>query len=132
MPVYLICLEKPLAAGHPARHYMGYAHNPEALRKRLACHAAGNGSRFMEVVGERGIRWQVTRLWMTGDRDLERRLKNRHESPRLCPVCAGRAPHGYSVDIRRECQIATATPMIATRRQARKRQPMRYAPVLRN
>ena len=87
--VYLIHFETPLGdLSNPrgqARHYLGYTTD---LEQRLRAHRSGNGSRLMEVVAERGIGWTLARTWR-GDRGLERRLKRRHNSPKLCPVCQG-------------------------------------------
>jgi hypothetical protein len=47
------------------------------------------GARLMEVVTDAKIDWKVARTW-NGDRKLERRLKNRHNAPALCPRCAGK------------------------------------------
>ena len=47
----------------------------------------------MEVVTDSGIDFELARLWRVESweesRDLERRLKHRHESPSLCPLCRG-------------------------------------------
>jgi hypothetical protein len=43
----------------------------------------------MEVLKQHGINFTVVRTW-NGDRRLERRLKNRKNSPRLCPCCNAR------------------------------------------
>ena len=40
----------------------------------------------MEVCRERGIGWHVSRTW-EGTRERERAIKDRAESPRLCPDC---------------------------------------------
>jgi len=85
--VYLIHFERPIGDLHnprgQAQHYLGYT---EDLEARLEAHASGNGSRLMEVITEAGISWTVAKTW-EGDRSLERRLKNQHNSPRLCPIC---------------------------------------------
>jgi predicted GIY-YIG superfamily endonuclease len=87
--VYLIHFDRPIGdLDNPhgqARHYLGYT---DDLETRLEAHRQGNGARLMEVITERGIGWAVTRTWC-GDRGLERRLKNRHNSPKLCPICRG-------------------------------------------
>jgi predicted GIY-YIG superfamily endonuclease len=81
--VYLLHLDRPLSPLHTAQHYLGWA---ARLAPRLAHHEAGTGARFTAVAIERGIAWTVARTW-EGDRVLERRLKRRHEGPRLCPIC---------------------------------------------
>jgi predicted GIY-YIG superfamily endonuclease len=78
--VYLIHFEEPLAH---AQHYLGFT---DDLLTRLEQHRKGNGSRLMQVVGERGIDWILARTWQ-GSRKLERKLKNRKNSPRLCTIC---------------------------------------------
>jgi hypothetical protein len=91
--IYLIHFERPIG-GHPrggprlfARHYLGHAVDLEA---RIAEHRRGQGSRLMAAVAAAGINFVVARTW-PGDRALERRLKRRHDSPGLCPMCSGRA-----------------------------------------
>jgi predicted GIY-YIG superfamily endonuclease len=68
-----------------ARHYLGFSEN---LDKRITDHLCGMGARLMEVVTAAKIEWKVCRTW-PGDRALERQLKNRKESPALCPICNG-------------------------------------------
>jgi len=82
--ICLLHLDKPL---RHARHYVGLADDLDA---RLERHASGNGARMLAVCRERGITWQLVRTWQ-GDRNFERRLKNRRETPRLCPVCNPKA-----------------------------------------
>lgn len=86
--VYLIHFDKPI--GNPdkargqAQHYIGFAKN---LKRRIAEHQSGNGSRILQVVNEQGIGWRVARTWSHGSRGLERRLKNYHKARQLCPIC---------------------------------------------
>jgi len=79
--VYLIHFDQAIA--DHARHYLGWASDLDA---RLEAHRAGRGARLLEVVKERGIGWHVSRTW-EGTRDRERAIKDRAESPRLCPDC---------------------------------------------
>jgi predicted GIY-YIG superfamily endonuclease len=90
-PTYFYCYllhfsEKYKHAGH----YLGAT---GALEQRLYLHRHGNGARLMEVVSKAGIDFTLARLWRVESweesRDLERTLKHRHESPRLCPICRG-------------------------------------------
>ncbi len=72
-----------------ARHYLGFTDDLDA---RLQAHASGQGARLMEVITDAGIAWQVARTW-SGNRRLERQLKNRKHAALLCPVCAGEAAY---------------------------------------
>lgn len=82
--VYLLHFDKQIAPGkHTCQHYIGWAYN---LEGRLKEHRAGRGARLTQVAAERGIGFEVVRTW-SGDRNLERKLKNRKEGPALCPVC---------------------------------------------
>jgi predicted GIY-YIG superfamily endonuclease len=85
--VYLLHFHTRL---HHAGHYLGSSSH---LDTRLALHKSGNGARLMEVVSDAGISWELARLWECDCREaslaLERKLKHRHESPRLCPLCRG-------------------------------------------
>ena len=85
--VYLIHFDKPLGdLSNPrglAQHYLGFTDDLDA---RMEAHASGNGARIMEVVSKAGISWQLVRTW-DGNRDVERKLKDQHNAPRLCPVC---------------------------------------------
>jgi predicted GIY-YIG superfamily endonuclease len=80
-----------------AGHYCGMS---GCLDARLKLHRAGNGARLMEVIGDAHIEWEVARLWPCASyeeaRALERRLKQRHEGPRLCPLCQHRPLDPYT------------------------------------
>ncbi len=78
--VYLIHFNTPL---FHAKHYMG---STDSLKRRLAEHRSGNGSRLMEVITEKGIGWQLAKTW-PGGRAEERKLKRQKHGPRLCPIC---------------------------------------------
>jgi hypothetical protein len=82
--VYLEHLDQPLCH---ARHYLGWTaeETPDARHRQ---HVRGVGARMLQVANERGITYGVARTW-PGARDLERRLKGQHNSPRLCPICSG-------------------------------------------
>ena len=68
-----------------AQHYIGTARD---LDSRIAEHKAGSGAAITAAAVHRGIGFDVVRTW-SGGRQLERKLKNRKEAPRLCPVCRG-------------------------------------------
>lgn len=83
--IYLIHFERPL---HHARHYLGYCAD-ETLQVRLIRHRASRGARLLAVLRTLNINWEVVRVF-EGDRRFERTLKNRRNTPRLCPVCTVR------------------------------------------
>jgi hypothetical protein len=78
--VYLICFDRPF---RHARHYLGWS---QMLRQRLWHHRNGTGARLLAAVNAAGIGYRIVRVWK-GSRTLERLLKQKKSSPRLCPVC---------------------------------------------
>lgn len=88
--IYLIHFSTPVGNdNHQAQHYLGYTEN---LEQRVNAHRGGTsagGARLLEVCSERGVDWDVVRLWF-GDRELERRLKRWKKASRLCPICSPR------------------------------------------
>ena len=83
--VYLLHFERPISPKHTTQHYLGWAAN---LPARVQAHRRGSGARLTAVARERGIGFQVARLWR-GGRELERRLKGRKNAPQFCPCCGG-------------------------------------------
>jgi predicted GIY-YIG superfamily endonuclease len=83
--VYLLHFSEPY---RHARHYVGFTNN---LTARLEAHVSGQGARLVQVVIEAGMTFQLARTW-EGTRRDERRIKNRKEAPRLCPVCRKAQP----------------------------------------
>ncbi len=79
--VYLIHFDKPLKH---AKHYLGYSENN--VRGRVQKHRTGKGAKLMAAATKNGISWHVSRTW-DGGRDLERMLKDQHNSSDLCPTC---------------------------------------------
>lgn len=79
--VYLLHFDPPVAH---ARHYLGWTQN---LGQRLADHRRGAGSPLVAAAVRAGATVELARQWDDVDRHFERRLKNRHETPRMCPVC---------------------------------------------
>lgn len=78
--IYLLHFSQPYKH---ARHYIGFTTD---LPKRIHQHLTGHGARLMEVVTAAGIGWTLARTW-NGTRTFERQLKDRHNAPRLCPIC---------------------------------------------
>lgn len=83
--VYLYHLSTPVNARHPAQHYIGTTLD---LAARDTLHQSGRGARLLSVARERGITFQIVRVW-PGDRALERQLKRCGHASRYCPVCSG-------------------------------------------
>lgn len=88
MSVYLLHFDHPISEAHTTQHYVGWSAD---LMPRIYAHLHGKGARLTEVAYERGIGFTVARVWMDGDRHFERKIKNRHNSPELCPICRGLA-----------------------------------------
>jgi predicted GIY-YIG superfamily endonuclease len=81
--LYLLHFDPPyLHAGH----YLGFA---EDVDRRVSEHLAANGkaSPLVRAALAAGSAVSLARTWPGGDRKLERRLKNQHNTPRLCLVC---------------------------------------------
>lgn len=82
--IYLLHFERPINPDRPAQHYLGYAVNLEA---RLAEHESGHGANLTRHALQRGIRWELARIWQ-GERDTEKYLKEAYRNGRkLCPIC---------------------------------------------
>lgn len=84
--VYLLHFERPISDKHTCRHYLGSA---DDLRYRLHQHRTNPDARLLQVAKERGIDFELARVWSNVPRSFERQLKNRHGGPRLCPICNG-------------------------------------------
>lgn len=85
MTVYLLHFERPISPNHTAQHYVGTA---KMLACRLDMHKVRPDARLLQVAKERGIGFALARTWR-GGRIEERKIKNRKEGPRLCPICKG-------------------------------------------
>ena len=78
--VYLLHFSKPYKH---ARHYLGSA---DDVNERLEAHRKGQGAILTQVAADAGITFEIARTWQ-GSRKEERQLKNRHNAPKLCPMC---------------------------------------------
>jgi hypothetical protein len=90
---YLLHFDAPIGdLANPrgqAQHYLGWT---RYLPARALAHLRGGGARLTQVACERQIGFVISRTW-PGDRHFERKLKNQHAGPRLCPICqAARNP----------------------------------------
>ncbi|MCA9875471.1 MAG: hypothetical protein KC441_17495 [Anaerolineales bacterium] len=77
--VYLLRFDRPISEAHTTQHYIGWTND---LATRMQAHHLGHGSRLCQVANERGIRFQIARVWR-GDRALERKLKRWKCAPKL-------------------------------------------------
>jgi predicted GIY-YIG superfamily endonuclease len=80
--VYLIHFSEKL---HHAQHYIGFV--DKNLDQRIKKHRSNKGAKLLMAVNNEGIPWEVVRVWEDGNRELERRLKNRKKSRCICPIC---------------------------------------------
>lgn len=81
--VYLLHFSEPISPSHTCQHYIGSTDN---LEQRLEKHRKGQGARLTQVANERNIDFVLAWVW-EGDKTEERKLKNRKNSPKLCPFC---------------------------------------------
>jgi len=81
MNVYLIHFEEKLAH---AGHYLGKAEN---IEERLARHKKGNGARILKELKQKGIDFQIVRIWENVSPNFERKLKIAGHNNKLCPIC---------------------------------------------
>jgi hypothetical protein len=94
---YLLHFDQPI--GNPqnrraqAQHYLGHA---DRLDRRALQHLTGRGAKITQALVARGIGFQIARTW-PGSRSFERKLKNRKNARKLCPICRAQPPKGQFV-----------------------------------
>src|SRR3954454_21531768 len=64
--VYLIHFEEKL---HHAQHYIGFVECN--LEQRIKKHKNNKGAKLLAAINDKGIPWEVVRVWEQGDRQLE-------------------------------------------------------------
>lgn len=103
--VYLVHFEGGpglhVAGGRHARHYIGWTTDRWSLVARLGYHRSGQGSRLCRAAVKAGHRLELVRVWVDEDRYAERRLKNRRQAPRFCPLCAIEQGRGIELGLGR-------------------------------
>lgn len=82
---YLLHFAQPISDKHTCQHYIGYT--SKSLADRMLDHRRGIGARLTQVAIERGIAFECVRTWANVTRRDERKLKNKKNSPILCPIC---------------------------------------------
>lgn len=88
--IYLLCIDPPYKH---ARHYIGFTEDDNPARRvneHVSCSAKGTSLIRAAVQAGHTIHHALT--IPNGSRTLERRLKNRKDTPRWCPLCAQRQP----------------------------------------
>lgn len=82
--VYLLHFHSPISDGHTTQHYIGYASD---IAARMIVHHCRPDARLLQVAKERGIDFEVARIWEGAGRDFERKLKDNKYGPKICPIC---------------------------------------------
>lgn len=80
--VYLIRLDTLLS--NKVRYYIGFT--PRTPLERLETHRKGQGAKILAECNRRGITYHIVRVWEDVTRNFERKLKNRKNHKRLCPI----------------------------------------------
>lgn len=85
--VYLLHLDPglPVTGNRVARHYLGFGE--QRVERRVQEHLEGRGPPLVAAAAAHGSTVTIARTWPGRERAFERALKNRHEAPRLCPLC---------------------------------------------
>lgn len=81
--VYLIHFDKPYKH---ALHYIGFT--KLGLEKRIEKHGTSQGAKLLLVLKQNAIGFKVVRTWSEGTRTFERKLKNRKNAKKICPICS--------------------------------------------
>lgn len=89
--VYLLHFDEPISPDHTCQHYLGWV--KQNLDQRFHDHRHSPDARLLQVAKERGIRFTFVRSWL-GNRTLERRIKDQHNSRDFCPRCSGSDAYG--------------------------------------
>lgn len=78
--VYILHFNQPYKH---ARHYIGYS---VFLHERIKHHREGTGAKLPYVAEQNGG-FEVARVFKSVDKEFERKLKNRKNIKRYCPLC---------------------------------------------
>jgi len=81
--IYLLHFSRPISPDHTTQHYIGWTAD---LPARIQSHELGQAARLTAVARERGISFEVVRVWR-GTRNDERRIKRWCNNGRFCPLC---------------------------------------------
>jgi len=98
--VYLLHFSRPFSH---ACHYLGWGKGDASAR--IAKHIAGKGSVLTRHAVAAGIKLTLVKTWK-GDRNFERKLKNRHNSKGLCPICKPEIQERSKLAMRRKRSVS--------------------------
>ena len=82
--VYLLHFEEKY--GH-CQHYLGWA-SKGGLKNRIQQHRDGIGSKLTIAFYDAGIPFRVARVWRHATKLQEKRIRDKANNPKLCPICA--------------------------------------------
>jgi predicted GIY-YIG superfamily endonuclease len=85
--VYLIHMDSPVLRAH-AQHYIGWSTD---VFERLFQHRRNRALASWKCATSAASGYKIARVWKGQNRSFERKLKNRKNARRLCPVCSGQA-----------------------------------------
>lgn len=83
MTVYVLHFDPPYKH---AKHYIGFT---ECIDNRFERHCNGGGSPLVKAALAAGCVVSVAHVFEGADREFERKLKNRKDTPRWCRLCDG-------------------------------------------
>lgn len=90
--VYLLHFVEPISKKHTTQHYLGYGSDVDVRIQQQRRGKKNIAANLCHVAKRRRIRFVVAKLWIDGDRKLERQLKNKKNHRKLCPICNGTIP----------------------------------------
>lgn len=86
--VFLLHFDRPVNAERPARHYLEFT--SRRIEDRVNDHRSGFEYRTVPIMWaayQRGIGFTVARVWSNATKADEKRLRDLHDNPALCPLC---------------------------------------------
>lgn len=84
--VYVLHFDPPYLH---ASHYIGFTEH-EDVATRLIEHISGRGSPLVKAAVANGSRVEIAHVLINGDRNFERRIKNRRDVCTWCRLCGRR------------------------------------------
>lgn len=86
--VFLLHFHNRINPDRPARHYLEYtARTVDARVRDQRSGSVYRSAPLCYAAYQRGIDFVVARVWPNADRRDEKRLRDVHDNPALCPIC---------------------------------------------